>query len=172
MNVLMQERPTEASASTPAPPRSGSPRRRIRWGRVFAWIALLAIMLVTLFPFYWMIRTALSTNSALYLQPGNLLPVEFSWGEYVLWHVGPPLVSRRRPHSKMRDHEWIFMVRSGLGRIGDHGTDRRRLACQPGLASRQRYRDDPTGANTCGTFRNASDRLRHRRLYDHLTLGR
>ncbi|NYD67770.1 carbohydrate ABC transporter permease [Agromyces atrinae] len=82
MNVLMQERPTEASASTPAPARSGSPRRRIRWGRVFAWIALIAIMLVTLFPFYWMIRTALSTNSALYLQPGNLLPVEFSWGGF------------------------------------------------------------------------------------------
>lgn len=33
-------------------------------------------MLMTLFPFYWMLRTALSTNSELYLQPANPLPVD------------------------------------------------------------------------------------------------
>jgi multiple sugar transport system permease protein len=37
---------------------------------------------VTLFPFYWMLRTALSTNTALYTNAGSLLPVDFSWGGF------------------------------------------------------------------------------------------
>jgi multiple sugar transport system permease protein len=38
------------------------------------------LMLVTLFPFYWMLRTAFSTNTSLYLNSGNLLPADFTWG--------------------------------------------------------------------------------------------
>ena len=58
------------------------PKVRISAGRIAAWVALAVIMIVTLFPFYWMLRTALSTNSALYLNPGSMLPVEFSWGGF------------------------------------------------------------------------------------------
>jgi multiple sugar transport system permease protein len=61
---------------------AGRRRREIRWGRALAWAALGVLLLVTLFPFYWMLRTALSTNTALYANPGSLLPVDFSWGAF------------------------------------------------------------------------------------------
>lgn len=63
-----------------APPRRS--RQRPPIGRIVAWIALGAILLVTLFPFYWMLRTALSTNTALYTHAGSLLPVDFTWGAF------------------------------------------------------------------------------------------
>jgi len=56
--------------------------RRINIGRLIAWAALIVLLFVTLFPFYWMLRTALSTNTALYTNAGSLLPVEFSWGGF------------------------------------------------------------------------------------------
>ncbi len=75
--------PHEASRSADG---SGSEARRRRkppsWGKVAAWTVLIIIMLVTLFPFYWMLRTALSTNSQLFLNPGNPLPTGFSWGGF------------------------------------------------------------------------------------------
>ena len=75
------------TADAPEAPRrrdGSATRTRLRpsVGRVLAWSALGIVVLVTLFPFYWMLRTALSTNSALYLDPGNLLPVGFSWGGF------------------------------------------------------------------------------------------
>ncbi|WP_308797721.1 carbohydrate ABC transporter permease [Agromyces silvae] len=68
------------SRATPRERRAGRPRASA--GRILAWASLIVVLIVTLFPFYWMLRTALSSNSALYLQPGNLLPVEFSWGGF------------------------------------------------------------------------------------------
>ncbi|WP_205822700.1 carbohydrate ABC transporter permease [Microbacterium hydrothermale] len=68
---------------TPVDPRRAAPRRRrIGLGRILAWSALVVLLVVTLFPFYWMLRTALSTNTALYTNAGSLLPVEFSWGGF------------------------------------------------------------------------------------------
>ena len=54
----------------------------IPWGKILGWTLLTLVLVMTLFPFYWMLRTALSTNSALYLDPANPLPVEFSWGGF------------------------------------------------------------------------------------------
>src|ERR1700709_699238 len=51
-------------------------------GRVVAWVALLAIGAVTLFPFYWMLRTALSNGTPLAVDKGSLLPVDFTWGAF------------------------------------------------------------------------------------------
>ena len=63
-----------------APPRRR--RRRVTPGRVLAWVVMILILLVTLFPFYWMLRTALSSNGALYANSTSLLPVDFSWGGF------------------------------------------------------------------------------------------
>lgn len=49
---------------------------RINVGRVLAWVAMIAIILITLFPFYWMLRTALSSNKAIYTDTASLLPVD------------------------------------------------------------------------------------------------
>lgn len=84
-NTLHRESRDATSTSTTAPKSSARNTRRRRpvsAGRFFAWAALVLVLLVSLFPFYWMLRTALSTNSALYTQPGSLLPVEFSWGGF------------------------------------------------------------------------------------------
>ena len=40
------------------------------------------ISIILAFPFYWMLRTALSTNNVMYLDPSNPLPVQFSWGGF------------------------------------------------------------------------------------------
>ncbi len=51
-------------------------------GRVAAWAAMIIIILVTVFPFYWMLRTSFSTSKALFLHPGSLGPVDFTLGAY------------------------------------------------------------------------------------------
>ncbi|NUT38045.1 MAG: carbohydrate ABC transporter permease [Hamadaea sp.] len=43
-------------------------------GRVVAWVALGLIILVTIFPFWWMVRTALTPAADLYTDNASLLP--------------------------------------------------------------------------------------------------
>ena len=82
-NIQTQAAPMVTNpADRPARPPRRSPKKPVRWGRVLAWTALVAMMLATLFPFYWMLRTALSTNTALYTSAGSLLPADFSWGGF------------------------------------------------------------------------------------------
>jgi multiple sugar transport system permease protein len=52
-----------------------SGRRPLSPGRILAWTAMGAIVLVTLLPFYWILRTALSTNSGLAAHASDPLPV-------------------------------------------------------------------------------------------------
>ncbi|KQW06604.1 sugar ABC transporter permease [Leifsonia sp. Root4] len=55
---------------------------RARLGRILGWIVLGAVMLITLFPFYWMLRTSFSTTTSLGSAPGSFLPVDFTLGAY------------------------------------------------------------------------------------------
>lgn len=57
-------------------------RLRLNPGRVVAWACLIVLMLLTLFPFYWMLRTALSNNTQLAGNAGSLLPVETTLGAF------------------------------------------------------------------------------------------
>ena len=52
------------------------PRRAFPWGKLAAWIALGILLVVTLFPFYWMLRTALTFPTSVYKDTGSLLPVD------------------------------------------------------------------------------------------------
>lgn len=52
------------------------PRQPFPWGKLAAWIALGILLFVTLFPFYWMLRTAFTFPTALYKETSSLLPVE------------------------------------------------------------------------------------------------
>lgn len=58
------------------------PRPKPSVGRVVAWIAMIAVIVVTLFPFYWILRTALSSNGAISADPTSLLPTGFSLGGF------------------------------------------------------------------------------------------
>ncbi|MFI7404184.1 carbohydrate ABC transporter permease [Streptomyces sp. NPDC049541] len=57
-------------------------RRRTSFGRIVAWAVMAAILLITLLPFYWILRTALSTNTALAAHPGDPLPVGLTAGGF------------------------------------------------------------------------------------------
>ncbi|MFD3562931.1 carbohydrate ABC transporter permease [Streptomyces sp. NPDC058686] len=53
-------------------------RRRPPVGRAVAWLYIIGFLLVTVFPFYWILRTALSDNHALSSDPHSLLPTGFT----------------------------------------------------------------------------------------------
>jgi multiple sugar transport system permease protein len=52
--------------------------RATRWspGRIVAWVVMVLIIVVSIFPFYWALRTALSSNAALSSGSASLLPVD------------------------------------------------------------------------------------------------
>jgi len=58
-------------------------RRRFSIGKAIAWVYLSLFLLITLFPFYWILRTALSNNYALISNPTSLLPVGFTLGPFL-----------------------------------------------------------------------------------------
>jgi multiple sugar transport system permease protein len=53
--------------------------RGVNWGRVIAWTVLVLLLLITLFPFYWMLRTAVSNNPELMKGSQSLLPSHLTW---------------------------------------------------------------------------------------------
>src|ERR1043165_9197893 len=55
-------------------------RKPMNLGRILAWAFLIILLILTLFPFYWMLRTALSNNTQLAAHPNSLLPVETTLG--------------------------------------------------------------------------------------------
>ncbi|WP_062380319.1 carbohydrate ABC transporter permease [Demequina pelophila] len=71
-----------ATLTTPAPEaqvKDVRRRRRPSLGKIAGWAVLISLIVVTIFPFYWMLRTALSTNAALFTDTSSLGPVGFSW---------------------------------------------------------------------------------------------
>jgi multiple sugar transport system permease protein len=80
MAVLTTPTDPGAAPTTAAPaPRA---RRRPSPGRVIAWAVMIAIVAITVLPFYWILRTALSSNASIHAHPSSLLPTGFSWGGF------------------------------------------------------------------------------------------
>lgn len=52
------------------------PRRAFPWGKLLAWLAMAVLIFVTLFPFYWMLRTALTFPTSVFKETSSLLPVD------------------------------------------------------------------------------------------------
>ncbi len=57
-------------------PTVHTPRQPFPWGKLAAWIALAILLFVTLFPFYWMLRTALTFPTSVFKDTSSLLPVD------------------------------------------------------------------------------------------------
>jgi multiple sugar transport system permease protein len=72
--------PAAADAATVRPRRA--PRKGFSPGRLLAWLFLLGSLVVTLFPFYWMLRTALSNTRALAANAESMLPADFTLGAF------------------------------------------------------------------------------------------
>lgn len=51
------------------------PRQPFPWGKLAAWIGLCVLLFVTLFPFYWMLRTAFTFPTDVFKNTSSLLPV-------------------------------------------------------------------------------------------------
>jgi multiple sugar transport system permease protein len=72
MSTTTSSTPTaELAGAGPPRPRAG---KGIPWGRVAAWAAMLLLLFVSLFPFFWMLRTALSSNADLVKGTQTLAP--------------------------------------------------------------------------------------------------
>jgi len=70
--------------------KAGSGNKQMTLGRAAAWAVLTVVMIASLFPVYWALRTALSNNNAIIQDTGTLYPPEltgfnfqrvFGWGE-------------------------------------------------------------------------------------------
>src|SRR3954453_8709155 len=57
-------------------------KRGFNVGRTAAWAFMILVIFASLFPFYWMLRTALSSNNALYAGSESWLPVQPSLGGF------------------------------------------------------------------------------------------
>lgn len=57
-------------------------RSTFPWGRVIAWVVVIVLTVLTLFPFYWALRTALSTQRDLLSDPATFLPANFTWSNF------------------------------------------------------------------------------------------
>lgn len=53
-----------------------SPKIRVRSGTILSYLVLVALLFITLFPFWWVLRTALTTPSAVFSHTSSLMPVQ------------------------------------------------------------------------------------------------
>jgi multiple sugar transport system permease protein len=74
--------PRSTTSATAGPAGTAGEKPRPGIGRILAWAFMILVILGSLFPFYWMLRTALSSNNAIYAGSDSLLPVQFSWGGF------------------------------------------------------------------------------------------
>jgi multiple sugar transport system permease protein len=70
------------TAKVSAPARPATRRRTFHWRRTAAWILVALAVAVSVLPFYWILRTALSTNGSLAGNATNLLPADFNLGAF------------------------------------------------------------------------------------------
>lgn len=66
----------------PARPRFQWLRRPMTWRRALSWALIILAVAASVLPFYWVIRTSLSTNSSLASNATNLLPADFNLGAF------------------------------------------------------------------------------------------
>lgn len=55
---------------------------KINWGRIAVWIVMGLLLFVTLFPIWWVLRTALSDPKLIYTDTTSLLPVGFTFNNF------------------------------------------------------------------------------------------
>lgn len=72
------------SATTTTVQAAAEEKPRKKWtpGRIVAWAVLILFIFISIAPFYWVLRTSLSTNGALASNSANLLPADFNLGAY------------------------------------------------------------------------------------------
>lgn len=62
---------------------AGASSGRFAWGRTLMWVLLIVYLFITLFPFWWVVRTALTTANMVYTDASSLLPVGFTFDNFL-----------------------------------------------------------------------------------------
>ena len=74
---------------------------------------MIIIILITLFPFYWMLRTALSTSKSLFSDPSSLLPVTSPSGAFErVLGLATPEEARAEGGSGAAVNFWLYLRNS------------------------------------------------------------
>ena len=82
MTITSVAKAAQLDKHGPDPDGGEPPRKRFSAGKTVAWVVVGLIVLVTLFPFYWMLRTAFSNGTALGAHSSSLLPADFTLGAF------------------------------------------------------------------------------------------
>lgn len=82
MTILPGASSSTAPAASTRPARAMRTTGRFPLGRILAWVFMLLTLLATMFPFYWMLRTALSNTRSLAANSDSLLPADFTLGAF------------------------------------------------------------------------------------------
>lgn len=77
-----------ANSGVGRPPR----RRRPRWSTVVIYILLVAVGLVCLLPFYWLIRSSLMSDEQIFTFPPQWIPDPITWSNYAGAFEAAPFV--------------------------------------------------------------------------------
>jgi multiple sugar transport system permease protein len=102
--------PARAAEASAKPQAEG---KRTNLGRIVAWAVMIILLLITLFPFYWMLRTALSTSKSLFSDPTSLLPVDFTWGAFKrVLGLATPAEAQAEGGSGAAVNFWLFLRNS------------------------------------------------------------
>lgn len=54
----------------------------INWGRLLVWLVMIVILFITLFPLWWVLRTALTESKLVFSEAGSLLPPGFTLANF------------------------------------------------------------------------------------------
>ena len=74
---------------------------------------MIILILITLFPFYWMLRTAFSTSKSLFDDPASLLPVDFTTGAFArVLGLATPAEAQAEGGSGAAVNFWLFLRNS------------------------------------------------------------
>jgi multiple sugar transport system permease protein len=88
-------------------------RRRLRPGRTLAWLVLIALIFISLFPFWWMFKEALTHNKYLFgdsgLWPAHPTLVNFL---RVLGYASPAQQQAEFPNEVIQLHFWMNLLNS------------------------------------------------------------
>ena len=59
-------------------------RRTVSPGRIIGWVVLIASLVLTVFPFYWMVKTALTPAADVIADSGSLFPTNPTFINFLL----------------------------------------------------------------------------------------
>ncbi|WP_156761081.1 carbohydrate ABC transporter permease [Microbacterium karelineae] len=96
---------------------TGSRRRprHFSWRRVIPWALLVLAVAVSVLPFYWVLRTALSTNGALAANSASILPADFSIGSFLrVFGLQSPAEAIAEGGSGASINFWIYLRNSAV----------------------------------------------------------